>query len=130
MQSRRGVASKVQRQIRDELLAAGVKFWWLARTPRAFLIALHRSGVPLIRWNPPKKLARWEGPFENPHARLPQHPAVARERAAAQQRYRQRRREREAARLAAERSDALSTLHQQSASEAPHRNRDRDAYGR
>jgi hypothetical protein len=36
-----------------------------------------------------------EGPFENPHARLPQHPTVARERAAAQQRYRQRRRKRE-----------------------------------
>jgi hypothetical protein len=32
LKSRRGVASRVQKQIRDELLAAGVKFWWLART--------------------------------------------------------------------------------------------------
>jgi hypothetical protein len=51
LKSRRGVASKVQRQVRDELLAAGVKFWWLARTPRACLMALHRSGVPLINWS-------------------------------------------------------------------------------
>jgi hypothetical protein len=98
LKSRSGIASKVQRQVRDELLAAGVKFWWLARTPRACLLALHLSGVPLIRWRPPKEpLPEWEGPFPNPHVRLPMHPVVARERAAAQQRYRERRRERLAA---------------------------------
>jgi hypothetical protein len=98
LKSRGGIASKVQRQIRDELLAAGVKFWWLARTPRACLLALHLSGVPLIRWKPPKgSLPVWEGPFANPHVRLPMHPDVAREHAAAQRRYRERRRERLAA---------------------------------
>jgi hypothetical protein len=103
LKSRSGIASKVQRQIRDEVLAAGVKFFWLARTPRACLLALHLSGVPLVGWKPPKEpLPAWEGPFANPHARLPMHPVVARERAAAQQRYRERRREREAA-LAKER---------------------------
>jgi hypothetical protein len=51
----------------------------------------------------PREIERWEGPFENPHARLPQYPEVAAERAAAQQRYRERRREREAAQLAAQR---------------------------
>jgi hypothetical protein len=101
LKSCRGIASKIQRQVRDELLAAGVKFWFLTRSPRACLLALHLAGVPLIEWKPPKKIERWEGPFENPHARLPQHPVVARERAAAQQRYRQRQRARETARLAA-----------------------------
>jgi hypothetical protein len=42
MKSRRGIASKAQRQIRDELLGAGVRFWWLARTPCSCLVALHR----------------------------------------------------------------------------------------
>jgi hypothetical protein len=98
LKSRSGIASKAQRQIRDELLASGVKFWWLARTPAAFLLALHLSGVPLVGWKPPKKpLPSWAGPFANPHARLPMHPVVARERAVAQRRYRERRREREAA---------------------------------
>jgi hypothetical protein len=85
-----GIASKVQRQIRNELLAAGVKFWFLARSARACLMALHLAGVPLVGWKPPQKIERWEGPFENPHARLPQHPAVSRARAEAQQRYRLR----------------------------------------
>jgi hypothetical protein len=101
LKSSRDIASQMQRKVRDELLAAGVKFWWLARTPCACLMALHLSGVALINWKPPREIERWEGPFENPYARLPQHPEVAAERAAAQQRYRERRREREAAPLAA-----------------------------
>jgi hypothetical protein len=99
LKSRSGIASKVQRQVRDELLAAGVTFWWLARSPRACLLALHLSGVPLVGWRPPKgPLPEWKGLFADPHVRLPMHPVVARERAAAQQRYRERRREGEAAR--------------------------------
>jgi hypothetical protein len=103
LKSHKGIASKVQRQIRDELLAAGVKWWWLARSPRACLMALHLSGVPLIGWKPPSSLERWAGPFQNPYARLPQHPATRRERAEAQQRYRvgKEMREREAALRAA-----------------------------
>jgi hypothetical protein len=46
-------------------------------------------------------LEPWEGPFGNPYARLPQHPQVTRERAAARQRSRGR--EREAAQLVPER---------------------------
>jgi hypothetical protein len=103
--SLRGIASPAQRQIRDELLAAGVKFWWLVRSVPAFFMALHLSGVPLIKWRPPKKIERWEGPFVNPHARLPQHPVAAAERAGARKRCRERKREREAA-LAAEQSQA------------------------
>jgi hypothetical protein len=102
LKSRRGIASKVQRQVHDELLAAGVKWWWLAGTPRACLLALHHSGVPLINWRPPRTTEEWEGPFENPHARLPSHPVVAAERAAARKRCRERKRAREPE-LAAER---------------------------
>ncbi len=35
-------------------------------------------------------MAKWEGPFENPHARLAQHPRVAAERVAARKRWRLR----------------------------------------
>jgi hypothetical protein len=45
----------------------------------------------------------WEGPFADPTQRLPQHPVGGAERAAARKWYRERKREREAARLAAER---------------------------
>jgi hypothetical protein len=76
MKSHVGIASRVQRQIRDELLAAGVKFWFLVRSPRA--------------WGTASTLERWEGPFENPYARLAQHPLVARVRAEARQRCRLR----------------------------------------
>ena len=96
LKSRAGIASAVQRQVRDELLAASVKHWWLARTPKDCLLALYLSGIPLRNYTRPDKLADWEGPFENPHARLPQHPAVRRERQAAARRYRKRRRQREA----------------------------------
>jgi hypothetical protein len=90
LKSCRGLASKAQKQVRDELLSVGVKWWWLARSPRACMLALHRSGVPLVKWKPPKKIERWEGPFQNPHARLPQHPRVAAERRAARKRWRLR----------------------------------------
>ena len=47
-----GVASKAQKQVRVELVAVGCE-WWLCRSARAALTALHRSGVPFRRpWRP------------------------------------------------------------------------------
>ena len=70
-------------------------------------MALHLEGVIFRRkWKPPK-LQAWEGPFPDPTQRLPQHPVVAAERAAARKRWRLRQanRARETA-IAAERDDA------------------------
>jgi hypothetical protein len=105
LKSRVGIASAAQRKFRDELLAAGVRWWWLVRSARAFMVALRRSGVPLVDWERPGRLEKWEGPFADPHMRLPQHPDVAVYRAAARKRSRERQREREAARLAARRHE-------------------------
>jgi hypothetical protein len=78
VESRRGVASKAQKQIRAELLRAGAA-WWMARSARTALTALHLSNVPFRRrWKPPR-LKPWEGPFADPAQRLPQHPQVAAE---------------------------------------------------
>ena len=79
--------------------------WWLARSARAAMMALHLSGMVFRRkWQPPQ-LALWEGPFADPAQRLPQHPGVAAERREEKRRYRLRQamRAREAATLAAER---------------------------
>jgi hypothetical protein len=71
------------------------------------LMALHLEGVIFKRrWTPPKKLRPWEGPFSGAEERLPQHPVVAAERRAARLRWRERRRARGAAKLAAQRDDA------------------------
>jgi len=94
LKSRAGIASKAQRQVRDELVAVGCKYW-LARAANAAMTALHLSGVPVRNWTP-RPLAPWEGPFRDPYARLPMHPAVRRERQAAARRYRERRRQRDA----------------------------------
>jgi len=66
LKSHAGIASPAQREIRDELLAAGVKHWWLCRTARAVLLALHCSGIPLRSYTPPDELDDWEGPFADP----------------------------------------------------------------
>jgi hypothetical protein len=93
LKSRAGVASKAQKQIRLEMLPAGAD-WWLARSARAALMALHLSGVVFRRrWKPPR-LKPWEGPFADPTQRLPQAPDVAARRRAARQRWRSRRRAR------------------------------------
>jgi hypothetical protein len=100
LKSRRGVASKVQKQIRLELLPSGAT-WWLARSARAAMMALHLEGVIFRRkWKPPR-LKPWEGPFADPTQRLPQAPEVAAERAAARNRWRLRQanRARESAKL-------------------------------
>ena len=100
----RGVASKAQKQIRAEMLPAGAK-WWLARTARAAMMALHLSGVVFRQqWTAPE-LEPWEGPFADPHQRLPQEPTVAAERRATMRAWRERQRARKAAKLAAERDD-------------------------
>ena len=46
LKSRAGVASKAQKQIRAKLKPAGAD-WWLARSARAALMALHLSGPRL-----------------------------------------------------------------------------------
>jgi hypothetical protein len=71
---------------------------------------LRRSNVPFRwRWEPPP-LAAWEGPFDDPHQRLPQHPEVAAQQRAAQRAWRERQGAPEAAKLAAERDDAAGAL--------------------
>jgi hypothetical protein len=89
LKSRRGVASKAQKQIRLEMLPSGAT-WWMARSARAALMALHLEGVVFRRkWKPPR-LKPWEGPFADPTRRLPQAPEVAADRAAARRRWRLR----------------------------------------
>jgi hypothetical protein len=88
--SRRGVASKSQKQFRTDLLAAGGGEWWLVRSAHAGMTALLLSGVEFCRrWKPPR-LEPWEGPFADLTRRLPQEPDVAAERAAARRRWRER----------------------------------------
>jgi hypothetical protein len=75
MKSKRDTASKVQKQIRSELLRVG-SARWMARSARAAMIGLHLSGVVFRRkWKRPR-LKPWEGPFDDPTQRLPQHPVV------------------------------------------------------
>jgi hypothetical protein len=118
LKSRRGVASEAQIKLREEMLAVGVK-WWMTRSARAAIMALHLSGVVFRRkWEPPQ-LQPWEGPFADPTLRLPKHPTVAAEWREAKRRYRLRQamRAREAAKLVAERSNERCTPHQQSGPE-------------
>jgi hypothetical protein len=104
LKSSRGIATKAQKQVRKELLPAGAD-WWMARSARAAMMALRLSGVVFRRrWKPPR-LKPFEGPFADPMQRLPQHPRVAAERAAARKRWRERQRARQAAMLATARDD-------------------------
>jgi VRR-NUC domain len=48
LKSRRGVASKAQKKVRAELVLAGAE-WWMARSARAAMMTLHRSGVVFRR---------------------------------------------------------------------------------
>ena len=80
-------------QVRSEMLPAGAD-WWLVRSARAALMALHLSGVVFRRkWKPPR-LQPWEGPFADPTQRLPQAPGVAARRRAARRRWLSRQRAR------------------------------------
>jgi hypothetical protein len=108
LKSRAGVATKSQKQVRVELLPAGAT-WWMARSARAAMMALHLSGVVFRRrWKPPQ-LRPWEGPFADPTRRLPQAPDVAARRRAARQRWRVRQRVRDAQRSAAARYEGTRT---------------------
>ena len=85
----RGIASKAQKQVYAEVMAAGGRYW-LARSTNAGLTALYRSRLPFRQpWKPPR-LEAWEGPFADPTRRLPQHPLVAAERRQAARRRRER----------------------------------------
>jgi hypothetical protein len=90
VKSRSGRASKAQKQVRDELAAVGCE-WWLCRSARAALTALHRSGVELRAWRP-VPLHPWEGPFTGAERRLPQHPEVRARQREACRRWREKKR--------------------------------------
>jgi hypothetical protein len=96
MKSKAGTASKVQKQVRTELLQAGAE-WWMARSACAALTALHRSGVVFRRPWEPGPLEPREGPFADPNQRLPQAPDVAARRREARRRSQERKRIRMAA---------------------------------
>ena len=103
-----GRASRSQKQIREELVGVGCA-WWMARSARAALTALHRSGVPFRRPWRPIPLRPWEGPFSGAERRLPQHPEVAARQRAACQRWRAQKRARALEEAAAtERADATA----------------------
>jgi hypothetical protein len=89
MKLHRGLASKAKKQVRAELLAGGAE-WWLARSARAVLMALHRWGEVFRRpWTLPR-LEPWEEPFADPNERWSQEAEVTAQRRAAQQRWRLR----------------------------------------
>jgi len=70
LKSRRGRVSPAQKQVRAEMLPTSA-VWWMVRTSRAAMMALHLSGVVFrCKWKPPK-LRAWEGPFADPTRRLP-----------------------------------------------------------
>jgi hypothetical protein len=77
-----------------------------ARSARAALTALVRSGVVFRREWKLAQLRPWEGPFGDPTQRKPHHPKVAAKRREAKRRSRERQRARQAATPAAERDDA------------------------
>ena len=88
LKSKAGVASKSQKRVRAELVAAGAR-WCVRAAPTA----LHRSGVPFrAPWKPPSDLREWEGPFTGEEKRAPQHPLVREKQREACRRWREKRR--------------------------------------
>jgi hypothetical protein len=86
---------KAQKRVRAELVAAEAS-WWMARSARAALVALHRSGVEFRRpWKPPADLRPWEGPFTGAERRVPMYPAIAERQREYARRWRERKRVRE-----------------------------------
>jgi hypothetical protein len=75
LKSKRGVVSKGQKQARVEILQAGAK-WFLTRSARAALTALHRSGVVFRHPWRPLPLPPWQGPFPDPTKKMPWAPSV------------------------------------------------------
>jgi len=82
LKSQQGQCSRPQRLVRERLLRAGAQ-WWVARSARAAMWALRKSGVTfrtasnddgtLECWQQPK-LSAWEVPKRNPHERRPRAP--------------------------------------------------------
>ena len=82
LKSRRGQCSRPQRLVRERLLRAGAQ-WWVARSARAAMWGLYKSGVrfrtivhedgTIERWQQPE-LPEWERPKSNPHDRRPRAP--------------------------------------------------------
>jgi hypothetical protein len=92
-----GRLSRTQIEVRLALLQAG-GMWWMARSARAALVALHRSGVTFKRrWREPAKLRSWEGPFCCLDPPPPVAPEALAARRLAKQRWRAQQRERRAA---------------------------------
>jgi hypothetical protein len=88
-----GVVSRTQKVMREEIIAAGGD-WWLARSERAAVVALHLSGVQLRsrsgkRFRPPA-LPPWEQPVQDLALFKPSHPRAIAERSAARRRQRER----------------------------------------
>lgn len=92
LKSRHGQCSPSQRAKREQLLRAGVQ-WWVCRSARAAMWALHQAGVPfrtiiredgtIERWQQPELLA-WEVPKRDPAERRPRAPEWELETAAAE----------------------------------------------
>jgi hypothetical protein len=105
LKSRQGKCSASQRAAREALLRAGAE-WWECRSAHAAMWALRKSGVrfrTLVhedgtteRWRQPR-LAPWEVPRRDPAEPRPNAPDVAARRRAARQRWRERKRIRDAA---------------------------------
>jgi hypothetical protein len=80
MKSRVGKVSPAQRLVREGLLRAGVRDWWVCRTARSTMWALAESGVrfreivradgTIVCWQQPE-LPAWEVPKRNPQERRP-----------------------------------------------------------
>ena len=83
LKSRGGKCSPPQRAVREDLLRAGARGWWVCRTARAAMWALRKSGVKfrtranddgtLDRWQSPR-LPAWEVPTRDPQERRPRAP--------------------------------------------------------
>jgi hypothetical protein len=111
MKSPGGRCSRAQRAVREALLRAGCQ-WFECRTAAVAMWALRKFGVRFRvltrpdgsreRYRQPK-LKPWELPRTDPREKRPAHPEVR----AARKRWCERRRAREAARLAAERDDGV-----------------------
>ena len=79
LKSLTGTLSKVQRQVRLELLPHGAR-WFMVRSAMGALVALHRAGVVFRSlegrsWQSPK-LQPWEEPIEDPSKPHSAHPSV------------------------------------------------------
>ena len=94
-----GKLSRVQKEVRLEMLRAGGA-WIMARTARSALVALHRLDVPFRgEWKPPRRLPPWEEPVSDPAQPTVWHPKVLRQWRADKKRSRARQASRAAARL-------------------------------